>query len=81
VIRWLLENDLVDEMNLLVVPVVVGQGMRLLPDSGRDLAFDLVESRVSPKGITHGSTARPAPAVCNWRSSCATLMLRKPPAG
>ena len=27
-IRWLLDNDLVDEMNLLVVPVVLGQGTR-----------------------------------------------------
>jgi dihydrofolate reductase len=50
--RWLLENDLVDEMNLLVVPVVVGQGTRLFPDSGPDLALELVESRVFPKGIT-----------------------------
>jgi dihydrofolate reductase len=25
-IRWLLENDLVDEMTLLIVPVVLGQG-------------------------------------------------------
>ena len=50
--RWLLENDLVDEMNLLVVPVVVGQGTRLFPDSGPDLALDLVESRVFMKGIT-----------------------------
>jgi riboflavin biosynthesis pyrimidine reductase len=33
--RWLLENDLVDEINLLIVPVVVGQGMRLVPASGR----------------------------------------------
>jgi dihydrofolate reductase len=49
--RWLLEHDLVDEMNLLVVPVVVGQGTRLFPDSGPDLALDLVESRVFPKGI------------------------------
>ena len=50
--RWLLDNDLVDEMNLLVVPVVVGQGTRLFPDSGPDLALDLVESRVFMKGIT-----------------------------
>ena len=50
--RWLLEHDLVDEMDLLIVPVVVGQGMRLFPDSGSDLAFDLVESRAFPKGIT-----------------------------
>ena len=50
--RWLLENDLVDEINLLIVPVVVGQGTRLFPDTGPDIALDLVESRSFPKGIT-----------------------------
>ena len=50
--RWLLEHDLVDEMNLLIVPVVVGQGTRLFPDTGPDLALDLVDSRAFPKGIT-----------------------------
>jgi dihydrofolate reductase len=52
VIRWLLQHDLVDELNLLVCPVVVGQGTRLFPDTGPDLALDLVESRAFPKGIT-----------------------------
>ncbi len=51
-VRWLLENDLVDEMNLLIVPVVVGQGTRLFPDTGPDIALDLVESRAFPKGTT-----------------------------
>jgi dihydrofolate reductase len=51
-IRWLLENDLVDEMNLLIVPVVVGQGTRLFPDIGPDVALDLVESRADSKGVT-----------------------------
>ena len=50
--RWLLENDLVDEMTLIVVPVVLGQGARLFPDAGPDLALDLVESRVDSKGVT-----------------------------
>jgi dihydrofolate reductase len=50
--RWLLENDLVDEMNLLVCPVVVGQGTRLFPDNGPDIALDLVESRAFPMGVT-----------------------------
>jgi dihydrofolate reductase len=50
--RWLLSNQLVDEMNLLVCPVVVGQGTRLFPDAGLDMALDLVESRAYPKGIT-----------------------------
>jgi dihydrofolate reductase len=51
-IRWLLENDLVDEINLLVCPVVVGQGTRLFPENGPDMALDLVESRAFPQGIT-----------------------------
>jgi dihydrofolate reductase len=50
--RWLLANDLVDEIDLLIVPVVVGQGTRLFPDNGPDVALDLVESRAFPKGIT-----------------------------
>jgi dihydrofolate reductase len=49
---WLLENGLVDEMHLLTCPVVVGQGKRLFPDAGPDLALDLVDSRAFPKGIT-----------------------------
>ena len=51
-IRWLLANQLVDELTLLVCPVVVGQGRRLFPDSGPDLALELVESRSTPKGVT-----------------------------
>jgi dihydrofolate reductase len=50
--RWLLENDLVDEINLFVVPVVVGQGTRLFADAGRDIALDVIESHTAPKGIT-----------------------------
>jgi dihydrofolate reductase len=50
--RWLLANDLVDEMTLIVVPVILGQGARLFPETGPDLALDLVESRVDSKGVT-----------------------------
>ena len=50
--RWLLGEGLVDEMNLLVCPVVVGQGARLFPDTGPDIALDLVDSRAFPKGVT-----------------------------
>jgi dihydrofolate reductase len=50
--RWLLANDLVDEMVLIVVPVILGQGARLFPETGPDLALDLVESRVDSKGVT-----------------------------
>lgn len=51
-VRWLLENDLVDELTLLVVPVILGQGARLFPDAGPDIALDLVESRADSKGVT-----------------------------
>jgi dihydrofolate reductase len=50
--RWLLENELVDEINLLICPVVVGDGTRLFPAAGPDIALDLVDSRTVPKGIT-----------------------------
>ena len=52
VVRLLLDNDLVDELILLTAPVVVGQGRRLFPDSGRDLALELVESRATAGGVT-----------------------------
>ena len=51
-VRWLLENDLVDELTLLTYPVVVGQGRRLFPDSGQDIALELVESRATANGVT-----------------------------
>jgi dihydrofolate reductase len=50
--RWLLQNDLVDEMSLLIVPVVLGQGTRLFPDTGPDIALELVDSRTDSKGVT-----------------------------
>jgi dihydrofolate reductase len=50
--RWLLDNDLVDEMNLFTCPVVVGQGTRLFPDTGPDTALELVDSRATPSGMT-----------------------------
>jgi dihydrofolate reductase len=57
--RWLLENDLVDEMTLIVVPVILGQGTRLFPETGADRAMDLIQSRVDSKGVIIG-VYRPA---------------------
>ena len=67
-IRWLLEKDLVDEMTLLIVPVMLGQGTRLFPANGPDRALDLVESRADAKGVMiqvyrPGGRPRYAPAV------------------
>ena len=49
--RWLLDNDLVDEMTLFTFPVVVGQGTRLFPDTGPDRALDLVDWRATRNGV------------------------------
>jgi len=67
-IRWLLANDLVDEMCLLTVPVVLGQGTRLFPDTGPDIALDLADSRTDSRGVTvqvyrPGGRPRYAPAT------------------
>lgn len=61
-IRWLLARRLVDEMVLLTCPVVVGQGTRLFPSAGPDTAFELVDLRSTPKGLTiqtYRTTGRP----------------------
>jgi dihydrofolate reductase len=60
--RWLFDNDLVDEMNLFIFPVVIGQGTRMFPDLGKDKALALIESRTSPGGVTiqvYRPTGRP----------------------
>ena len=64
--RWLLDNQLVDEITLFTFPVVVGQGTRLFPDTGRDRALELVDSRATPKGVTiqvYRPTGRPQNAT------------------
>ena len=50
-VRWLHDNQLVDEIILLTYPVVIGQGTRLFPDSGPDTALELVESQTTPGGV------------------------------
>jgi dihydrofolate reductase len=67
-IRWLLDHELVDEITLLVYPVVLGQGTRLFPDTGPDVALDLLNSRATSSGVTiqvYRPTGRPeyAPGV------------------
>ena len=51
-VRWLLANGLVDQFDLLIYPVILGQGTRLFPDTGPDTALDLVSSRTTSGGIT-----------------------------
>jgi dihydrofolate reductase len=69
-IRWLFDNQLVDEITLLTYPVIIGQGTRLFSDAGPDAALELVGSRATPEGITIQAfrpTGRPeyAPATAD----------------
>ena len=51
-VRFLLEHDLVDRLNLLVFPVIVGAGRRLFPERGIATGLALTESRTTPNGVT-----------------------------
>lgn len=61
-VRFLLDNDLVDRLTLLVFPVIVGAGLRLFPDSGIATGLALDESRTTGSGVTisvYRPTGRP----------------------
>jgi dihydrofolate reductase len=51
-VQFLLDNDLVDRLNLLVFPVIVGAGRRLFPDTGLATGLALDESRTTGSGVT-----------------------------
>lgn len=62
-VRYLLDNDLVDRLNLLVFPVIVGAGRRLFAESGIATGLALDESRTTDSGVTiskYRTTGRPA---------------------
>jgi dihydrofolate reductase len=61
-VRYLLENDLVDELNLLVFPVLVGDGRRLFATKGPATSLRLEESRTTPSGVVIQRYATAGPA-------------------
>lgn len=61
-LRWLLDRGLVDELNLRIVPVVVGDGLRLFPEHGGMRRLTLIDSRATPSGVIL-QTYRPARQV------------------
>jgi dihydrofolate reductase len=50
-IQTLLRNDLIDELRLVIFPVVLGKGKRLFGDGTVPAAFTLTKSTVSPNGV------------------------------
>ncbi|GAA4199214.1 dihydrofolate reductase family protein [Microbispora amethystogenes] len=50
-VRWLLDENLLDEMRLAVYPVVAGRGARLFDQGGEPATLRLAESRPFSSGV------------------------------
>lgn len=50
-VQLLLEHDLVDEFWLNIHPVLLGKGKRLFNDGAVPAAFEIVESKLTSKGV------------------------------
>jgi len=57
-IQTLLAEDLVDELRLMVVPVVLGSGKRLFADGTIPRSWRLASSTITPRGAFLGSYER-----------------------
>jgi dihydrofolate reductase len=58
-VHTLIEHDLVDEYRLMVIPVVLGSGARLFPESPDKLELEVVDTRTFETGV-QVHTYRPA---------------------
>jgi dihydrofolate reductase len=67
-VAWLLREGLLDELGLLVFPVVVGHGKRLFGGEGSQVGLELTGSQTFSSGVVHltyhlaGSEGGPAAA-------------------
>ncbi|MFF5449248.1 dihydrofolate reductase family protein [Streptomyces sp. NPDC012888] len=59
-VRTLLAEDLVDELRLMLMPVLLGGGKSIFPSDGGLRTLELVSTVTSPAGV-QVSTYRPAP--------------------
>lgn len=50
-VRSLLEEDLVDEMNLMIEPIVLGGGKSIFPADGAARPFELVSTTTAATGV------------------------------
>jgi dihydrofolate reductase len=52
-VAWLLREGLLDELHLLVFPVVLGRGKRLFGHEGGQVGLGLAASEAFPTGVVH----------------------------
>jgi dihydrofolate reductase len=52
-VRWLLRENLLDELSLMVHPIVLGRGERLFEEGGDQKALELVDSKTFSTGVVH----------------------------
>ncbi len=52
-VQSLLRNDLIDELRLMVFPIVVGSGKRLFEDGSDQKALKLVDSKTFSTGVVY----------------------------
>jgi dihydrofolate reductase len=58
-VRWLLRERLLDELNLLVHPIVVGDGLaRLFPPDEQSIPLELLSAQTFKSGVLNLSYAR-----------------------
>ncbi|MBR3215992.1 MAG: dihydrofolate reductase, partial [Exiguobacterium sp.] len=51
-VHTLLANDLIDEVRLIVYPIIIGSGKRLFPDGNiLPLQLDVIEQQLMPNGV------------------------------
>ena len=60
-VQTLLGSDVVDEMTLMVFPIVLGTGKRLWRDGAMATGLELIDSKSSPKGVVISRYRRRGP--------------------
>jgi dihydrofolate reductase len=51
-VKTLFDNDLVDELRLMVFPVLLGKGKRLFPEGERKVPLKLIEAKTVGDGVS-----------------------------
>jgi dihydrofolate reductase len=52
-LRWLLREELLDDLRLMIHPIVLGRGKRLFEEEGGQKTLELVDSRTFRTGVLY----------------------------